>query len=50
MIYGENMIAQKSSSDVSRNPNKWSHSWEMRKPRKTTKKTINDGDGATRPL
>ena len=45
-VYGNNIIANKSSSDVSSNPNERSHSWEMRKP----KKTINDGDGETTPL
>ena len=28
-VYGDNMIAQKSSSDISSNPNEWSHSWAM---------------------
>ena len=51
IIYGDNKRAQKSSSNVSINPNEWSHSWKMRKPSKTTTtKTINGGDGATRPF
>ena len=33
-VYGDNMIAQKSSSYVSSDPSEWSHSWEMRKPKK----------------
>ena len=33
-LYGKNMIAQQSSSDLSSDPNKWSHSWAMRKPKK----------------
>ena len=33
-VYGENIIAQQSSSDVSSNPIEWSHSWAMRKQKK----------------
>ena len=43
-VYGDNMIAQQSSSDEIGNPNDSSHSWAMKKPK------TNDGDGATRPL
>ena len=50
MIYGYNTISHKSSSNISRNPNVWSHSWAMRKPRKTTKKKIGNVDGAKKPL
>ena len=50
MIYGDNTIAQKISSNVISNPNEWSHSWAMRKPRKTKRKTISDGDGTMRSL
>ena len=32
-IYGDNIIAQQSSLDVGSNPNEWSHSWAMRKPK-----------------
>ena len=39
MTYGEDMIAQQSSSDVSIDPNEWSHSWSMGKPRKTKQKS-----------
>ena len=35
-VYGENMIVQKSYLGVSSDLNEWSHSWEMRKRRKTT--------------
>ena len=37
-VYDENMIAQQSSLDVSRDLNEWSHSWEMRKQRKMNQK------------
>ena len=33
-VYGDNMIAQQSSSYVSSDPSEWSHSWAMRKPKK----------------
>ena len=33
-VYGDNMIAQKISLDVSSDPNEWSHSWAIRKPKK----------------
>ena len=33
-VYGNNVIAQKSSSYVSINSSEWSHSWAMRKPKK----------------
>ena len=32
-VYGDNIIAQKRSSYVSRDPKEWSHSWSMRKPK-----------------
>ena len=38
MIYIDNKIAQKSTSDVINEPNEWSHSWEMMKQIKMTKK------------
>ena len=51
MIYGQNTKACEFISDGSSDPNKWSHSWEMRKPIKTTEKMIIDsGDGAKRPF
>ena len=34
-VYGDNMIAQQSISDVSSDTNEWSHSWAMSKPQKT---------------
>ena len=49
-VYGDNMIAQQSSSDVSSNPNVCSHSWLMRKPKKNKEITINNSDGETTPL
>ena len=49
-VYGDKIIAQKSSSDVSSDPNEWSHSWEMSKPINKTRITINDNGGTTRPL
>ena len=45
-IYGDNIIAYQSSLDVSRDPNEWSYSWEIRR---AIKKSDNS-DGATRPL
>ena len=33
-VYGDNMIAQKSSSYISSDPSEWSYSWAMRKPKK----------------
>ena len=45
-IYGDNIISQHSILDVSRNPSKWSHSWAMRKQ----KKTINISNGETTSL
>ena len=50
LIYGDNIIDQQSNSDVIINKNEWSHAWEMGKPRKATKNTSDDGDGATRRL
>ena len=38
MMYDNNTIAQHFTSNIISNPNEWSHSWEMRKPRKMTKK------------
>ena len=49
-VYGDNMIAQQSSSYVSSNSSEWSHSWEMRKPKNNPKITINNVDGGKRPL
>ena len=37
-IYGNNTIAQKSTSNVRSDPDEWSHSWAVSKPIKTTKK------------
>ena len=37
-VYGDSIIAQKISLGVISNPREWSHSWEMSKPIKTTKK------------
>ena len=48
-VYGDNMIAQQSSSYVSSDLNEWSHSWAMRKPQKK-RLTINNGDVETSPL
>ena len=45
-VYCDNMIIQKNSSDVSSNWNEWSHSWAMRKQ----KKTINISNGETTSL
>ena len=36
-VYGDNMIAQQSSSYVGSDLSEWSHSWEMRKPKKNPK-------------
>ena len=33
-VYGDNIIAQKSSSYVISNSSEWSRSWAMRKPKK----------------
>ena len=49
-LYGDNMIAQQSSSYVSSNLSEWSHSWAMRRPKKNQKITINDVDCETTPL
>ena len=49
-VYGDNMISQQNSSDVSSDPNEWSHSWAMRKQKKNQKITVNKGDGETTPL
>ena len=35
-VYGDNIIDKQSSSDVSSDPNEWSHSCKMRKQRKKT--------------
>ena len=50
IIYGENMKAQERISDGSSNTNEWSHSWEMRKPRKRTEKIIVNGIGTIKSL
>ena len=47
-VYGDNMIGQQSSLDVSSNPNEWSHSWAIRTP--PPKKKINNIDDETTPL
>ena len=49
-LYGENIFAQQSSSDVSSDPNEWSHSWATGKPKNPIKITINNGDSETTPL
>ena len=36
-LYDNNMIALQNISDVSSDPNEWSHSWAMRKPKKNQK-------------
>ena len=46
-LYGNNMIAPQISLDVSSGPNEWSHSWEIRKPRKKPKRTTKNGDNET---
>ena len=33
-VYGDNIIAQESSLNLSRNPKEWSHSWAMMKTKK----------------
>ena len=43
------MIALRISSDVSRDLNEQSHSWKMRKPKKT-KNNNKNGDSETTPL
>ena len=47
-VYGNNMISHQISLNISSYPNKWSHSWAMRKLNKTI--TINNGDRETTPL
>ena len=49
-VYGDNMFAQKISSDVSSDTNEWSHSWENSKPKNNQKITINNSDGETKPF
>ena len=44
------MITQKRTYDLISDPNYWSHSYTRRKQIKTTKITINHGDGDTTPL
>ena len=36
-VYGNNMIVQQGISDVSSDPNEWSHSWAIRKPKNNQK-------------
>ena len=50
MIYGDNTIAQKITSDVISDPNKWSHSFVGRSGRKNQNITIKNGDGETTKL
>ena len=50
MICGENTKGREIISNGRSDPNEWSHLRAMRKPRKTTEKTIANGDGATMPL
>ena len=50
MIYGKNTKSWEIISNESSDPKERSHSWEMRKPRKTTETKIFDSDGAMRPL
>ena len=49
-VYGDNMIAMKSSSDVSSDLNEWSHSWAMRKPKIKIKISINNVYSEMTPL
>ena len=48
MIYSDNTIAQKITSNSIRKPNEWSHSQVTRKQRKTMK-TIDANEGKTTP-
>ena len=50
IIYGNDVIYQKNTSNISSNPKKWSHSWAMGKPRKTTRKMIDEGEVETTQL
>ena len=50
IIYGDNMIAWKRTSNVCSNPKYWSHSFMVRNYRKFRNITIDNGDGEMKPL
>ena len=49
-VNGKNMIAQQTSSDISSDPNEWSHSWAIRGKKINKSIKINNDDGETTPL
>ena len=50
MMYSDNMIAQKVTSSVISDTNKWSHSSVGKNHKKIQSITINNGDGEMTPL
>ena len=50
IIYGDNMIAQQITYNVSSGPNKYSHLSMKRNDRKLQNTTINNGESETTPL